>query len=235
MYKLIFIDADDTLFDFRKAQGNAMKKTFEDFDYFEKEGNEEKFDKIKEDYKVINSKLWRELEKGQIKEDELRVLRFERLFEKNSLKYNTKIFSEKYSERLSEGSFLLEGAEELCKYSSEKYRMIIITNGIKKVQIPRIKNSKINKYIEKIVVSEDTRVSKPNIEIFQYALDLANKKNKVTKQEIIMIGNSQSADIQGGINFGIDTCWINLKNQQKNEDIKAKYTVKSYKELYNFL
>ena len=175
------------------------------------------------------------MEKGQIKEDELRVLRFERLFEKNSLKYNTKIFSEKYSERLSEGSFLLEGAEELCKYSSEKYRMIIITNGIKKVQIPRIKNSKINKYIEKIVVSEDTRVSKPNIEIFQYALDLANKKNKVTKQEIIMIGNSQSADIQGGINFGIDTCWINLKNQQKNEDIKAKYTVKSYKELYNFL
>lgn len=66
-------------------------------------------------------------------------------------------------------------------------------------------------------------------------MDLANKKNKVTKQEIIMIGNSQSADIQGGINFGIDTCWINLKNQQKNEDIKAKYTVKSYKELYNFL
>lgn len=235
MYKLIFIDADDTLFDFRKAQENAMKKTFEDFDYFEKEGNEEKFDKIKEDYKVINSKLWRELEKGQIKEDELRVLRFEKLFEKNSLKYNAETFSEKYSERLSEGSFLFEGAEELCKYLSEKYRMIIITNGIKKVQIPRIENSKINKYIEETVVSEDVGISKPNIGIFQYALDLANKKNKVTKQEIIMIGDSQIADIQGGINFGIDTCWVNLKNQQENEDIKAKYTVKSYKELYNFL
>lgn len=235
MYKLIFIDADDTLFDFRKAQENAMKKTFEDFDYFEKEGNEEKFDKIKEDYKVINSKLWRELEKGQIKEDELRVLRFEKLFEKNSLKYNAETFSEKYSERLSEGSFLFEGAEELCKYLSEKYRIIIITNGIKKVQIPRIENSKINKYIEETVVSEDVGISKPNIGIFQYTLDSANKKSKVSKQEIIMIGDSQTADVQGGINFGIDTCWINLKNQQKNEDIKAKYTVKSYKELYNFL
>ncbi|BBM36562.1 YjjG family noncanonical pyrimidine nucleotidase [Pseudoleptotrichia goodfellowii] len=235
MYKLIFIDADNTLFDFREAQENAMKKTFEDFDYFEKEGNEEEFGKIKEDYKIINSKLWRELEKGEIKEEELKILRFERLFEKNSLKYNTKIFSEKYLERLSEGSFLLEGAEELCKYLSEKYRIIIITNGIKKVQIPRIENSKINKYIEETVVSEDVGISKPNIGIFQYALDLANKKNKVTKQEIIMIGDSQIADIQGGINFGIDTCWVNLKNQQENEDIKAKYTVKSYKELYNFL
>ena len=235
MYKLIFIDADNTLFDFREAQENAMKKTFEDFDYFEKEGNEEEFGKIKEDYKIINSKLWRELEKGEIKEEELKILRFERLFEKNSLKYNTKIFSEKYLERLSEGSFLLEGAEELCKYLSEKYRIIIITNGIKKVQIPRIENSKINKYIEETVVSEDVGISKPNIGIFQYALDLANKKNKVTKQEIIMIGDSQIADIQGGINFGIDTCCVNLKNQQENEDIKAKYTVKSYKELYNFL
>lgn len=235
MYKLIFIDADNTLFDFREAQENAMKKTFEDFDYFEKEGNEEEFGKIKEDYKIINSKLWRELEKGEIKEEELKILRFERLFEKNSLKYNTKIFSEKYLERLSEGSFLLEGAEELCKYLSKKYRIIIITNGIKKVQIPRIENSKINKYIEETVVSEDVGISKPNIGIFQYALDLANKKNKVTKQEIIMIGDSQIADIQGGINFGIDTCWVNLKNQQENEDIKAKYTVKSYKELYNFL
>lgn len=235
MYKLIFIDTDNTLFDFREAQENAMKKTFEDFDYFEKEGNEEEFGKIKEDYKIINSKLWRELEKGEIKEEELKILRFERLFEKNSLKYNTKIFSEKYLERLSEGSFLLEGAEELCKYLSEKYRIIIITNGIKKVQIPRIENSKINKYIEETVVSEDVGISKPNIGIFQYALDLANKKNKVTKQEIIMIGDSQIADIQGGINFGIDTCWVNLKNQQENEDIKAKYTVKSYKELYNFL
>lgn len=235
MYKLIFIDADDTLFDFRKAQGNAMKKVFEDFDYFEKEGNEEKFDKIKEDYKIINSKLWRELEKGQIKEDELRVLRFERLFEKNDLKYDAEAFSEKYSERLSEGSFLFEGAEELCKYLSEKYRIIIITNGIKKVQIPRIENSKINKYIEETVVSEDVGISKPNIGIFQYVLDSANKKSEVSKQEIIMIGDSQNADIQGGINYGIDTCWINLKNQQENEDIKAKYTVKSYKELYNFL
>ncbi len=148
--------------------------------------------------------------------------------------YDEKKFSKKYLEKLGEGTYLFDGAEKFVKYLSEKnYKLAIITNGIKEVQIPRIKNSKINKYIETIIISEEVGASKPNSLIFEKALEKLNYNGE--KSKVIMIGDSQTADIKGANNFKIDSCWINLVKHKKNETINATFEVESYEELCEIL
>lgn len=233
MYRVVLIDADDTLFDYEKSEKHAMRKVFEDFGFFE--GNsEEKYFSIKEEYKKINSFLWSELEKGNITSKNLRVERFKQLFEKVGLEYDAEKFSQGYLDRLGEGTYLFDGAVELCKYIKSKYKVAIVTNGIKEVQHSRIENSKISEYIDEIIVSEEVGVSKPNSKIFEYAIKKLGCEN-LDKSEIIMIGDSQTADIKGGINFGIDTCWVNLLGKDENPEIKAKYKVDKLSELYEII
>ena len=103
---------------------------------------------------------------------------------------------------------------------------------MKEVQYSRVENSAIGKYIDKIIVSDDIGISKPNAGIFEYALKELGTEDK---KKSIMVGDSLSADIQGGINFGIDTCWVNLKNEYSDGKIKPKYTVTSLEEIYRIL
>ena len=101
-----------------------------------------------------------------------------------------------------------------------------------KLQEKRIKQSPIAKYFNDIVISENVGVSKPNPGIFEYAL---NNMDNINKNEILMIGDSLSSDIKGGINFNIDTCWYNPNNLENNTDIIPTYVVSSLNELKNFL
>ena len=231
MYKTILLDIDNTLFDYLKAENYAVRTTFEDFGFFTSV-SESKFEEIKKEYRTINDLLWEKLEKGKITSTELKIERFRILFEKINLKYSAEEFSKKYLKRLGEGAFLFDGAEELCRYLHGKYKLGIITNGMKEVQYSRVENSAIGKYIDKIIVSDDIGISKPNAGIFEYALKKLGTENK---KESIMVGDSLSADIQGGINFGIDTCWVNLQNEYSDGKIKPKYTVTSLEEIYRIL
>ncbi len=232
MYKVILIDIDDTLFDYKKAEDNAIRKVFEDFGYFNNEEDENRFETIKLKYNTINKKLWEELEKGKVTKDELKVKRFKELFEEMDLGYEPEAFSIKYLRRLGEGNFLFDGAEEFCKYIKSKYKVAIVTNGIKEVQMSRIGRSGISGYIDEVVISDEVGISKPRPEIFEYAL---KKLGHEDKKGVIMIGDSQTADIQGGINFGIDTCWINIVGKKEDENIKATYKVDKIEDLYKIV
>ena len=214
-YELVFLDADETLFDFRRAEAYALKRSFEDRGLEPAESSFAAYD-------AINKELWRRLEKGEIDQGRLRVERFRLLLEKLGLAEDPEAFGEAYVGRLSEAAFLLEGAEETCRYLSADYRLAIVTNGIKEVQLSRFARSPINKYIEAVVVSEEAGSSKPDTGIFEYACDLLGFHDK---SKIIMIGDSLSSDIQGGINFGIDTCWVNaaptVKRRGRESDLRG--------------
>ncbi len=232
MYKVILIDIDDTLFDYKKAEDNAIRKVFRDFGYFNDVKKEEIFDILKERYNIINKELWKKLENGQISKDELKVKRFKDLFKEMSLRYDPEIFSVEYLKRLGEGTFLFDGAEEFCRYIKSKYKVAVVTNGIKEVQMSRILNSGIADYIDEIVISDEIGTSKPDPGIFEYALGKLRHRNK---DEVIMIGDSQTADIQGGINFGIDTCWVNIVGKKEDKSIEATYKVDRIEELYEII
>ncbi len=236
-YELVLIDLDDTLFDYSKTEDSAFRKTFEKMGFFqvnqiEKEKMEENYEKIRKQYKEVNLQLWKDLEKGKIDKDKLKVLRFEKIIKEFGLEYDSVEVSEWYLKKLREGVFPFTVTEKLCEYLHSKYKVGIITNGIKEVQYSRIKNSSIAKYIDKLVISEEVGVNKPDKKIFEYAMEYLGTSDK---KLAIMVGDSLMADIKGGQNAGIDTCWINLKNIINDTGIIPKYEVKKLEELFEIL
>lgn len=225
-YKVILFDADETLFDFKKAEKEAFKNTMIEFniDYDENYHFST--------YKEINTAIWKELEEGLITQAKLKTERFRRLIEKLNLNFNENDFSDTYMKHLAAGSFLFDGATELIEDLSSKYILSIVTNGLTSVQEGRLKKSVIAKYFKDIVISEEVGISKPNPEIFEYAL---SNIEGVNKNEILMIGDSLSSDIRGGINYGIDTCWFNIHKEKNNSGLSPTYEVSSYKELADLL
>ena len=236
-YKLVLIDLDDTLFDYPKTEKTAFRNTFEELGFFvesklSNDKKEEIYEKIKDRYKDVNLQLWKDLEKGAVDKDRLKVVRFEKIIEEFDLKYNPYEMSELYLKKLGEGIFPFEATEKLCEYLHSKYKVGIVTNGIKEVQYSRIENSEIAKYIDKIIISDEVGVNKPDKRIFEYAI---NYFEIMDKSEVIMIGDSLGADIKGGQNAGIDTCWVNLRNNVNDTGIVPKYEVRKLEELFEIL
>ena len=236
-YKLVLIDLDDTLFDYPKTEKTAFRNTFEELGFFvesdlEYAKKEEIYEKLKDRYKDVNLQLWKDLEKGAVDKDRLKVVRFEKIIEEFDLKYDPYEMSELYLKKLGEGIFPFEATEKLCEYLHSKYKVGIVTNGIKEVQHSRIENSTIAKYIDKIIISDEVGVNKPDKRIFEYAM---NYFEIMDKSEVIMIGDSLGADIKGGQNAGIDTCWVNLRNNVNDTGIVPKYEVRKLEELFEIL
>jgi YjjG family noncanonical pyrimidine nucleotidase len=224
-YKLIFLDADDTLFDYKLAEKYALTKSLNEY-------NIEVTDQLLSDYSTINKQLWLDYENNRISQDNLRTERFKRLFNKNELSINEFLFSKTYINHLADTSFLRNYAEELCSYLHSKYKIAIITNGISVIQRNRLEKSIIKKYIDHLIISEDANYSKPNTEIFRYAESITQFHNK---DQMIIIGDSLSSDIQGGINYGIDTCWLNSDNIENTKNITPTYVVNSLKSIEDLL
>ncbi|MNP33408.1 putative HAD-hydrolase YfnB [compost metagenome] len=186
-----------------------------------------------ESYRRINQGLWNEHERGEIKLDYLRIERFRRLFSEYGIDINASRFSDRYVQYLGEGSFLIDGAVELCHDLQKKgYRLAIITNGIKEVQIGRISRSELTNMFEHIVVSEDTGFQKPHQGFFDYTF---NKLSYQDKKKVLIVGDSLSSDIQGGINYGVDTCWFNPKKLINNSDFRPTYEIAELREVIRIL
>ena len=222
-YKVILFDADRTLFDYDKAQENALKNTY---NYLNLDFNDNELQR----YRVINDQLWSDLEKGIVNISTLKTERFKMLFEKQEFDYQA--ISDFYLYHLGEGSFEIEGAQEVCEVLSKKYQLVILTNGMTKVQHNRIAKSNLQPYISDIITSEETGYNKPDKAIFEHTL---NKIGHGDKKSVLMIGDSLTSDIKGGINAGIDTCWYNSEYKERNPQIIPTYEIKVLKELLALL
>lgn len=226
MYELVLIDADYTLFDFARAEDEALERTLKDYSY------SGEYIAVINLYKEINRKLWIEYENGMVTKEDLKYLRFARTFDIYGITYDIDAFSEKYIHFLSNGYYLYEGAIELCKYLQGKYKVMIVTNGLKAVQKNRFELSGINQYIIGQVISEEVGANKPDSRIFESA---CHQAQVFDKKKVIMIGDSLSADIKGGNAFGIDTVWYNPTQEINNTVIKPTHEVVSYKNIMQIL
>ncbi len=225
-YQFVFIDADDTLFDYKAAEKHALTSSFNEY-------NITCTDYIISEYSKINKQLWLDYENKIISQELLRTERFRLLSKSLEININEYEFSEKYVKHLAESSVLMNDAVFICQYLHNKYQIAIITNGISSVQRNRLKTSEINPYIDFLIISEEAKCNKPNIEIFQYAENITKFTNK---EKMIIIGDSLSSDIMGGINYGIDTCWLNNEGITiNNKNINPDYIISSLKEVKKFL
>lgn len=228
-YKFVFIDLDDTLWDFHTNARRSLELMFVSHGL---NNHFDSFDTFFDIYAKKNIELWEAYGKGEITREFLMTERFRYPLSKmgvNNLELSDEI-GRQYLNILPEQTALMPFAIEILDYLSEKYPLTIISNGFVEVQYRKLRSSDLGKYFQHIVLSQEAKALKPDPEIFRYALKL----NGANAEDCIMIGDSYAADIVGAGNANIDQVYYPL-NGNLNADQKATHIISSLKELYNIL
>ena len=225
-YKYCLIDVDNTLLDFCYAEKYAHRITCEKFNI---PWNNELYSV----YHKINDDYWKQLELGKYSKEEIIVFRHRDYFEYCSVDGDALLFNNEYVKNLSLGKKLMPYANELVKklYDSG-LKLFIATNGIAKVQYSRLLGQEFMKYIDALLISEELGAQKPSIDFFKNA---SIKTGIDFSKDTLIIGDSLTSDIKGGINYGIDTLWVNVKNEENPFGDKITYIVNRLEEIPSVL
>lgn len=221
-YDWILFDADGTLFDFDRAEKNALCLSLQ-------EVGEACDDTLYQRYHHINQQLWLQLERGEVTRQELQNTRFTRLFAELGKKIDGKQMNDWYRKYLGEGCFLMEEAEEVCLTLAQQCRMAIITNGNAAVQKSRFSRSTLRPYFLHLFISEELGCDKPRKEFFEKVLHTIQP---AARERVLVVGDSLTSDIQGGNNAGLDTCWLNWTRTNNSTTAVPTYEINTLKELY---
>ena len=225
MIRNLLFDLDDTLFDFHKAEKIALTKTLVHFG----------IDPTEETlalYSTINAAHWKRLELGEISREEVKVGRYRELFKTIGVECDPVKATAYYESMLAIGHYFMPGAPELLEELYGKYRLYIVSNGTAKVQEGRIGSSGIAKYMDGIFISQVLGANKPDKQFFDICFA---EIPDFSLSETVIIGDSLSSDIKGGINAGITTVWFNPKGIENDNDIKPDYTIKELSEVPGLL
>lgn len=214
-YQWLIFDADNTLFDYNKAEKIALLKTLDDFKI------NYDINSIIDIYHKINHKLWMDFDKGLVKSQaEIKHRRTSELFDVLNVDRDIDKFANHYLSNLSQNGQLLDNAMKVVNTLAVTHQLVIMTNGMTQVQRPRFAASPLTKFFTHIIISEEIKHSKPSKEIFDHAFKLMKEPQK---EKVLMVGDSLGSDIQGGINYGIDTVWYNprkiITNHQATYEI----------------
>jgi len=227
-YKDLFFDLDHTIWDFELNSKETLWDLHQKYALEAKGIND--FDVFYSNYSVHNHRLWDRYTKGFIKQEELRWKRIylSLLDYKIADEALSKEMSVDYLDILPNKKNLFPYTIEILDYLKNKnYKMHLITNGFESVQFKKIKNSNLADYFIEVITSEASNSLKPNKEIFDYALKASNAKLDTS----IMIGDNEAADIQGAINAGMDSVFVN--HLQIQPTVPATHTITHLKELEN--
>lgn len=225
MIRNVLFDLDDTLFDFHKAEKIALTKTLVHFG----------IDPTEETlalYSTINAAHWKRLELGEISREEVKVGRYRELFKTIGVECDPVKVTAYYESMLAIGHYFMPGAPELLEELYRKYRLYIVSNGTAKVQEGRIGSSGIAKYMDGIFISQILGANKPDKQFFDICFA---EIPDFSLSETVIIGDSLSSDIKGGINAGITTVWFNPKRIENDNNIKPDYTIKELSEVPGLL
>jgi putative hydrolase of the HAD superfamily len=229
-YRHLFFDLDHTLWDF---DSNAKESLSELYGIFSLESKlVSPFELFYTTYLKHNTILWDRFEKGFISSEELKWKRMSRslLDFKIGDEVLAKEMSMKFLEILPTKKKVFDYTFEILDYLTSKgYSIHLITNGFEKTQRSKLNNSNLAKYFTHVITSEISNSMKPQKEIFEYAL----KKTNGDIEECIMIGDNPNADIQGALNAGMDTIFVNHTRADSAQ--KATFTVYHLKELESIL
>jgi len=215
-YKWLLFDADNTFLDFSSASRQSLFATCADYSL-------PCNDEIYRIYQIENAKVWEAFENKEITALQLRSLRFTKFFAATGISgIDPFEFNQAFLQNIVALSEAYEGAAHLLSSLSSRYRLSVITNGLKEVQRPRIQKLQMTHLFESIIVSDEIGVAKPDIRFFEHSYQ--SIANPPAKSEILVIGDNLKSDIQGGIDFGVDTCWIS-HDRINASDVQPTYTI----------
>jgi len=224
MIEFLFLDLDDTILDFHKAERIALSKTIREFGV-------EPTEEILQLYHEINDWHWKQLELGKMTREEVLVNRFGVLFEKLGKTVDACLCARAYERNLSVGHYFLPGAQEAVDSLHKKYRLFLVSNGTASVQKGRMTSADLYRFFETVFVSQEIGHNKPSIAYFNACFAAIPGFDK---EKAIIVGDSLSSDIKGGINAGIRTVWVNPEHKPWG-DIRPDYEIESISQLEGLL
>lgn len=252
MYKALLFDLDDTIFDFERCSRKALFETFQQLgaDYN---------DFVYEQFRQVDDMLWSQQKRGSLTLHEVLEIRFKHLFERLNIKvrgqlnpysaapsdslsrldgslsqWGDALYIEAqrlFADRLSNQFHLKPDAENIIERLSKRYPLYVASNGILEMQVQRLKLAKLLPYFTDVYVSDDIGYEKPNSKFFAECL----RRSRLTPDDVLLIGDSLQADMVGGNNSAIDTCWYNPNKRSGSNVVAIKYEIKGLVQLTRIL
>lgn len=225
-YEILLFDADNTILDFDKSEEQALKCAFDEVGLTFNQT-------VLQVYRRNNIKQWQLFEQGKLEKSQVLINRFVGTFEDLGLSMdNMHAVAELYEENLKLGFFIVPYAEEILTHFQIGCKLYVVSNGVAAIQNSRMKGSGLEKYFIARFVSEDVGYPKPQVEYFDYCFAHIDGFDK---SKTLIIGDSLTSDIQGGVNVGIDTCWYNPNKCFNNSQLTPTYEITDLRQLYEIV
>lgn len=227
MIKVILWDIDATLLDFLAAEKAAIRFCFSKYNLGECT------DEMLARYSVINKKYWEMLERGEMSKADILVNRFREFFASEGIETECeKEFNDSYQVALGDTICFRDNGYELVKKLQGRYRQFVVTNGTFVAQERKLRKSGIGEVVEEAFISDLIGFEKPSIEFFDYVFE---KIGEYDKNEVLIIGDSLTSDMQGGNNAGIVCCWYNPNHLENTKNVKIDYEMEDLWQLEEIL
>ena len=224
-YSFLLFDADNTLLDFDANERASLTDTFRTFGIAYDE------DTISL-YHSINLMYWKMLSEKKISKEELLIKRFATLYERLRINADPVATENHYRSQLGKGCQVVPGALDVCRKLRKDYKLYVITNGVATTQHSRLEGSGVAELMDGIFISDEIGYDKPDVRFFEY---VQKSIPGFEKSKALVIGDSLFSDIRGGVDFGLDTCYLNVYNEKNTLEIQPTYEIQDIVELLELL
>ena len=214
-YETLLFDLDHTLFDSHTCEVVAFEETLRSA------GADEPL-RYLETYSRINKSLWSAVERGELTPEDVRVSRFERLIATTDLDAEPELLADTFAVGLGQNGDLYPGARNLLVELTQRATLALVTNGLSDVQRARVERLDIEQYFDAIMISAEIGAAKPGSEIFDATFRALGSPAKDTA---LMVGDSLSSDIRGGLNYNIATCWYNPSGKDRDPSVRPRHEI----------
>lgn len=223
MFNVILWDVDGTLLNFDKAEKYALRQCFAKFDL------KECTDAMISRYAEINKRYWKRLEAGEITKEQVLLERFSEFFQKEHIRCDKiKEFNDEYQVRLGDKIFFNDDSKSLLERLKGKAKQYAVTNGTYAAQKRKLENSGLDVLFDGIFISDQIGYEKPDIRFFDY---IWKQTGVYEKDDVLIVGDSLTSDMQGGNNAGIRCCWYNPEDKENNTNVKIDYLIHDLNEV----
>ena len=224
-YPYLLFDADNTLFDFDRADHYAFAAACA-------VSGLEFSEELLRRYWVHNNAVWTMFDRGEATKDFIVLERFRRFFAELDIDADPALANRVHLEALATCAFPTEHSVEVCKTLAKTHRLVLITNAVASVQRGRLERAEIKPYLEAAFISEEAGAQKPTKEYFD---SVVSRIDGIAKDNCLVVGDSLTSDIQGAVNYGLASCWYNPKRAENPDGLRVDYEITDLRELYDIV
>lgn len=225
--KAILWDVDGTLLDFSAAEKAAIQKLFGEF------GLGECTDGMVARYSAINDAYWKRLERGEITKAEVLVGRYRDFFSEIGVDPRlAETFNARYQIALGDTVVYRDDSLEIVKALHGRVKQYVVSNGTVIAQAKKLERSRLGEWMDGIFLSEQLGAEKPSPRFFEQVFAALPD---IPKEDMLIVGDSLTSDMQGGLNAGVPTCWYNPQSLPRPADMAIAFEIQNLQQIYELL